>query len=156
LGYSLLARTPNIDLRYLDATRLHLTVMGCFAPPAVMRALEENGHVNFGYSAVGNMAISLVQSGFQQPPPDMGAMNIDVYPTHSIWQKLDGGGEQQIGTPSFVARLAPLSNVALILSAWYFGEPSYMHLLHQIQMLARSFLLASRKIKSLVNSPSYM
>jgi hypothetical protein len=129
--------------------------MGCFAPPAVMRALEENGHINFGYSAVGNMAISLVQSGFQQPPPDMGAMNTNVYPAHSFWQKLAGGGERQIGLPSFVARLAPLSNVALILSAWYFGEPSCMHLLHQIQMLARSFLLASRSIKPRVYSPSY-
>jgi hypothetical protein len=121
-----------------------------------MRALEENGHVNFGYSAVGNMVISLVQSGFQQPPPDMGAMNINVYPAHSFWQKLAGGGEQQIGLPSFVARLALLSNVALILSAWYFGEPIYMHLLHQIHMVAHSLLLASRNIKPLMYSLSYM
>jgi len=116
LDYSLLARTPNIDSRYLDTARLHLTVMGCFAPPAVMRELEETGSVDFGHSATGNMAISLVQSGFQQPPPDMGAMNIDVYPTHSIWQQLDGGGQQEIGTPAFIAHLTPLSNVALILS----------------------------------------
>ena len=86
----------------------------------------------------------------------MGEMNVDVYPTYSVWQKLDGGGEQQIGTPSFVVRLTPLSNVALILSAWYFGEPSYRHLLHQIHMLTCRFLLASRNIKPLVYSLSYM
>ena len=117
-----MSRLVGIDEGYLDAAKLHLTIMGCFATPVCIRSAKETGKYEFDQTAVWHMAVSLVQSGFPAPPPDIGVLVSDVYPAHAFWQKLEGGGERQISASTFVARLNPDTTRAFVLSAWYVGE----------------------------------
>ena len=126
-GFGMLARVPSIDVGYNDPSKKQITIVWAFPTPVEVRAAADTGHVDFGATAVGHTAVSLVQSGFDGPVPRIGVMMQDLCPARHLWQRLASGGEGQISTTKLVTRLLALTNRAFIFSAWYTGTQPVPH-----------------------------